>query len=124
MGVGINFYDNQEEIAKNLLAFIRYKGYSKLSLSKLTEISRPTIDQILNASSPNQTIYNSQISKINETFSLPIDFFLRSQTIFLAPTPSVYAYSDHAVGTERSVKTQELLDALDNVLDIFSMYLK
>jgi len=96
------------------------KGYSKLSLSKLTGISRPTIDQILEGESPNQTNYNAQISKIIQTFHLPDNYFIIAR---VAPSlPPAYAYSDHGIGVEQSPQAKELLEGLDNVLDIYSMY--
>lgn len=122
--MSINYFDQQQTIAKHLIEFIRYKGFSKMSLSKLTGISRPTIDQILKANSPNQTTYNSQISKINETFNLPEDYFLTTKIQINVPATSVYAYSDNRDNQERSAVAQDLLDGLDNVLDIYSLYLK
>lgn len=123
MTLNINYFDHQENIAKHLIEFIRYRGFSKLSLSKQTEISRPTIDQILKANSPNPTTYNAQIRKINETFNLPEDYFLTSKIQITSPT-SIYAYSDNKdTKNERSAVAQDLLDGLDNILDIYSLYL-
>ncbi len=65
-----NYFDFRELIAKNLLSFLSQRGYSKLSFSKLTDISRPTIDQILKGESPSPKQYNSQITKINEMLHL------------------------------------------------------
>jgi transcriptional regulator with XRE-family HTH domain len=120
--MSINFFDHQKTIARNLVAFIRVKGYSKLSLSKLTGISRPTIDQILKGESPNQTTYNTQITKINQTFDLPDDYFITAQVTPSLSLPLAYAYSDRGAGVEKSPQAKELLDGLDNVLDIYSMY--
>ncbi|MGO0063318.1 helix-turn-helix domain-containing protein [Brevibacillus fluminis] len=120
--MSINFFEHQKTIAKNLLTFIRVKGHSKLSLSKLTGISRPTIDQLLKGESPSQTTYNGQIAKINQTFELPDDYFITAQSTPSLTHPLAYAYSDHRVGMEKSEKAKELLEGLDNVLDIYSMY--
>ncbi|MFD0717648.1 helix-turn-helix domain-containing protein [Paenibacillus sp. GCM10027626] len=120
--MSINFFEHQKTIAKNLVTFIRVKGYSKLSLSKLTGISRPTIDQILKGESPSQTTYNGQITKINQTFDLPDDYFITAQSTSSLSLPLSYAYSDHSYGEEKSEQTNELLEGLDNVLDIYSMY--
>lgn len=121
--MSINFFEHREVIAKNLVTFLRLKGYSKLSLSKQTDISRPTIDQIIKGESPNPKQYNSQIAKINHTFDLPEDYFITAR-FTLTPSPSIYAYSDHSAGTARNPIVKELLDGLDNVLDIYSLYLK
>ncbi|AIQ54777.1 hypothetical protein [Paenibacillus sp. FSL R7-0331] len=119
----INFFDHRTQIAENIKAFMRFKGYTKLSLSKLTGISRPTIDLILKAESPNPTIYNNQIATINQSFELPENYFLESRITITPPEP-VYAYSDHGIGEARSERAQHLLDGLDNILDIYALYLK
>jgi transcriptional regulator with XRE-family HTH domain len=120
----VNYYEHQNLIAQNLITFIRLKGYSKLSFSKLTGISRPTLDQILKGDSPNQTTYNTQISRINEALNLKEDFFLKTQPLTVASPVVTYAFSDHGVEAKRSMQAKELLDGLDNILDIYSMYMK
>ncbi len=121
--MSLNYYEYREIISNNLIAFIRAKGYSKLSLSKLTGISRPTIDQILKGESPNQTIYNSQIAKINETFDLPEDYLITAVPVASTPPPLTYAYSDHGNDYEKSDVAKEALFGLDSILDVYSMYL-
>lgn len=120
--MNIVFFEQRKVIARNLLSFIRLKGYSKKSFSILTGISRPTIDQILKAESPNPTTFNAQIAKINETFNLPADYFITTQEVSTEPLPLAYAYLDHGIGEERSEQVKVLLEGLDNVLDIYSMY--
>ncbi|MDO3411325.1 helix-turn-helix domain-containing protein [Saccharibacillus sp. CPCC 101409] len=120
----INYFEYQDSIAKNLLDFIRLNGYSKLSFSKLTGISRPTIDRILRAESPNPTVYNDQIDRINTAFNLNEKYFLTAQTSAFYSSAPAYAFSDHGTQVERSWQAGELLDGLDNMLDIFSMHMK
>lgn len=119
--MSINFFDHRQTIAKNLIAFLRFKGYSKLSFSKLTGISRPTIDQILKGESPSPAIYNSQLTKINQAFDFSEDYLVKAQATPIPSPPPTYAYSDRRVG-EKSPQAQELLEGLDNILDIYSMY--
>lgn len=118
----INYFEHRETIAKNVLNFLRLKGFSKLSLSKQTGISRPTIDQIIKGESPSPKQYNSQIEKINHAFALPEDYFITSRP--LSSAPPAYAYSDHSAGSAKDPMVRELLDGLDNILDIYSLYLR
>ncbi|MBW7475772.1 XRE family transcriptional regulator [Paenibacillus oenotherae] len=119
-----NYFDYRESIAENLISFLRQRGFSKLSFSKLTNISRPTIDQILKGESPSPKQYNSQITKINETFQLPDDYFIVFQEEPMTTSRYAYAYSDHGRDADKSPKTMELLNALDDILDVYSIYLK
>jgi transcriptional regulator with XRE-family HTH domain len=114
----INFFEHQNTIAKNLLVFIRERGFSKLSLSKLTNISRPLIDQILNSNVPNQTLYNTLVRKINKTFDLPFDYFLS-----LNKNSNVVLDHTDDEKPQKSLRAQELHDALNDILDIYSMYI-
>lgn len=114
----INFFEHRDIVTKNLLTFIRNRGYSKLSLSKQTGIPRLAIDQLLNPENPNPMSYNDQMSQIMKTFDLPSNYFVTTVS-------NIGSTLDHNIDEDpRSPRTQELLDGLDNVLDIFSIYLK
>ncbi|WP_313638315.1 hypothetical protein [Paenibacillus sp.] len=120
--MSLNFFDHRETITKNLVTFLRQKGYSKLSLSKLSDINRPTIDLIIKGEGLNSKQYNKQIIKINKTFDLPVNYFI---TPLISINPTKYnTYSDHVAVSERSPEVKELLDGLNNVLEIYSLYLK
>lgn len=115
----------KSKIGENLLTYIRMNGYTKSSLSKLTGISRPTLNQILEGQSPNPTIYEDQIRRITDRLELPIDYFINPPSIkpekWLLPSTQ---YSDRATTSERSRQTQELLDDLDELLTVATFYIK
>ncbi|MEK4290417.1 hypothetical protein [Paenibacillus sp. FSL P4-0502] len=117
--MNLNFFDHRETIAKNLITFLRMKGYSKLSFSKLTDISRPTVDLILKGEGLEYEQYNKQIGKIINIFDLP-DNYLINPFISLAPTTN--NCSNDFLDSERESQVKELLDGLDNILDIYSLY--
>jgi transcriptional regulator with XRE-family HTH domain len=120
--MSLNFSDHRETIVENLVSFLRLKGYSKLSLSKLTDIDRSTIDQILKCEGLNSKQYNRQIKKINKIFDLPEDYFITSLS---SKIPTIMnTYSDHDVGSGKNADVKELLCGLNNILDIYSLYLK
>ncbi len=111
-----NYFENQESVSKNLISFMREKGYSRSSLSKLSGISRPAIDQILSAQNTDVSIYYLQLEQINQVFEFPEEYLIRrTETSLLRPTS--------IVAEERSEFVQELFDGLDNILDVYSMYL-
>lgn len=112
-----NYFENQETIAKNMILFMREKGYSRLSLSKLTEIERSSIDDILNGENTDECVYITQITQIKQVFELSDDYLLtEQQTNSLSSNPIVFS--------ERSELAQEMMDGLDNILEIYSIYIK
>lgn len=119
--MNLNFFDHREKIAKNLVIFIRKKGYSKLSLSKLSDVSRRNIDRIIKGEGLESEKYNKEIEKINKTFDLPDNYFIAP---LISTTPTTYTCLNDCVGSERDPQVEELLDGLDNILDIYSLYLK
>lgn len=120
----MEIYNRRNLIGQNLLTYIRMKGYSKSSFAKLTEISRPTLNQIFSGESPNGTHYNEQIEKISRKLKLPLEYFLKTPRIELEPWQQpVIQYSDRAREAKRDEGTQELLDDLDHLMSIAALYL-
>lgn len=66
----MNFYEYKENISNNLILFMRKKGYTKLSLSKLTNIDRKIIDTLLNNTIISTDEYNTYIENIIKIFNL------------------------------------------------------
>jgi transcriptional regulator with XRE-family HTH domain len=121
----VNYFIYKDLVASNIISLMRSKGYSRLSLSKLTGVSRLDIDQILKSeSSTAEAVYNSNISKINDSLGLPSDFLLKSQVATASLDSTVNACSCDGVDSQRSPEVQILMDGLENCLDIFSMYMK
>ncbi|WP_340392858.1 hypothetical protein [Paenibacillus sp. FSL E2-0190] len=107
----VNHFDHQEIIATNLRLFIREEGYSRLSFSKVTGVPRTAVDQLLSGINNNVSEYNALIERIVLRFSLPNDYFLKE---IATPKPPAVKLSSEA---------QKLMDGLENILDIYSMYL-
>lgn len=117
--MGVNYYNHQQNVAENLKAFMRKKGYSKQTLSKLTDVPRPAIDQLLLKGGENlaKSTYNTYILQINQRFNFMEEDLLKLTLMpNLSPSPPAQ--------TERSALAQEALDGLEQILDVFSLYYK
>jgi transcriptional regulator with XRE-family HTH domain len=120
----LDLFNYQTAIGENLLTYIRLKGYSKSSFSRLTGISRPTLNQIFEGCSPNPGIYNQQMEQITKTLALPLDYFLTRPEIETEKwREPVIQYSDRAVDEKRDPVVHALLSDLDELTDIASLYL-
>lgn len=122
---GMKLFSLKKSIGENLLHYIRLNGYTKTSFSKLTGISRPTLNQILNGDSPSPNIYEEQMKKITDALGLPLDYFTQlpshEQEKWLLPATQ---YSDRFSGSERDALTRELLADLDELLSVAAFYVK
>jgi hypothetical protein len=74
--VEYNYFEYRELISLSIKAFMNNKGYSRKSLSVLTEIDRTDIQNILEINIDDSVLYNQQIEKIITKFNLEKDYFL------------------------------------------------
>ncbi|RBP00013.1 helix-turn-helix domain-containing protein [Rossellomorea aquimaris] len=121
----MRLYHLQTMVGENLLRYLRVKGYTKTALSKMTGISRPTINQILEGKSPNPKKYEEQLGKITEALDLPNDYFeefsgIQEEKWQLPSTQD----SDRSTISNKSPLTQELLNDLDELLTVAAFYVK
>ena len=121
----MDLFTFKKRIGENLTAYLRLKGYTKTSLYKLTGISRPTLDQIFEGSSPNPTNFNQQLAKITTSLDLPIDYFINAPTEKVEnwQLPNIQ-FSDRVSTGERSPLAQELLGDLDELLTVAAFYIR
>ena len=87
-------FDQRNLVAMNLKNCIRDRGFTKISLAKKANISRPTLDKILNGSIDNKSTFDKHLQKIflfsfYQPFhiSLSISFF-NSSVIYSHPAES------------------------------------
>lgn len=121
----MEIFNHRETIGKNISTYIRLKGYSKSSFSKLTEISRPTLNQLLSGDSPSPKTFEDQINRITGVLELPIDYFLNEPVISSERwrAPMIH-HSDRAPNGDRdNVLAKQLLNDLDDLMSIASLYL-
>lgn len=109
--MSVDYFEHQENVATNLVLFMREMGYSRLSLSKLTNVPRSSIDEMLRGWIGEAQEYNAFIERIRLRFELPMDYFLKDVAL---PQSNV---------ARLSPEVQELRDGLNDVLDIYSIYL-
>jgi transcriptional regulator with XRE-family HTH domain len=119
----MDLFKEQKKIGEHLTKYIRLNGYSKSSFSNLTGISRPTLNLILSGDVTSPTTFENHMEKITKSLELPKDYFLNLPQFLLESwqLPSVQ-YSDRAERGERQKDVQVILDDLDDLLDIASLY--
>lgn len=122
--MSFNYYSHQDIISKNIIDFMRQEGYSRLSLSKLTGVPRPIIDELLLGvgDNMNESMYKAYILQINQAFNLQEDYLLTPKEKVTSP-PS-FTKSEEILDNEQSEKVQDLHFGLKCILDIYSMYIK
>ena len=102
--------------------YIRSNGFSKVSFSKKTEISRPTLDKILNGEIDSKSTFDKHLNKILTSLSIDPDtlmgFSPRVQSVDVDAVYSQNAPSDYQIND----KVKMEYDLLQDILNLCSVY--
>lgn len=113
-------FDNRSVFADKLKICIRDAGYTKVSFSKKAEISRPTLDRILNGELDNKSTFDKHVQKIFKVLKISLDDVMYHtetpvpvQAVYSANEPEDYVMSD---------KEKRQHELLQDILDICAIY--
>lgn len=100
--------------------YIRSNGFSKVSFCKKTEISRPTLDKILNGEIDSKSTFDKHLNKIFTSLGIGPDTLME----FSTKTQSVDAmYSQKAlINYQMNDKAKMKYDLLQDILNLCSVY--
>jgi predicted XRE-type DNA-binding protein len=115
-------YDNRYKIGSNLLDFIKDNGYTKLSISKLTGISRPTIDKLIKGEIDNNTTLKSHIDKIVTTFNIDLEQLINYKHLELENSDRMVASNNSPEEYEVSDKAKKMFNFLNDIVDLYEVY--
>lgn len=115
-------YDNRHKIGVNLLDFIKDNGYTKSSVSKLTGISRPTIDKLIKGEIDNNTTLKSHIDKIVMTFNINLEELTNYKHLELENSDRMVASNNAPEEYEVSDKAKKMFAILNDIVDLYEVY--
>lgn len=112
------------DIGRQILQFIKGEGYTKSSFAKMIDLSRPTLNKIIEGDIPSETTFETHINKILQSLSITLDELINYKNPYEVDTITV-AYSNNSPKDYvRSVSAINTLDILDSVLDLYEIYYK
>jgi predicted XRE-type DNA-binding protein len=109
-------YNSRYKIGTNLLQFIKDNGYTKSSVSKLTGLSRPTIDKLIKCEIDNNTNLKKHVDKIITTFNIKLEELIdykHAESDKSNNAPEEYELSD---------KAKRMFGFLDDIIDFYEVY--
>ena len=116
-----NLFNNRKTIGAKLLEIMKSKGHTKVSFSKLTGISRPTLNNLFKGETDNRTTFNTHINKIIDAFNISLEEIINydeNKTM-----DSVVVFSDNAPNEHTyDPKAKEMLNVLDDILHLCELY--
>lgn len=114
-------FEQRNLVASKLRICIRDKGYTKVSFSEKTGISRPTLDKLLEGSIDNKTTFNRHLQKILGAMNLSARELLLYSEQKSRPVTALYSQNapeDHKMSDVAKKQYDLLLD----IVDLCSIY--
>ena len=113
-------FEQRSLVASKLKDCIRDMGYTKVSFAAKADISRPTLDKLLNGSIENKSTFDKHLQKVLSVLNLSVD-----ELIFFDPAPKSVdvVYSQNAPSDyQMSEKAKKQYGLLMDILDLCEIY--
>ena len=110
-------FEQRRLIADKLKVCIRDSGFTKVSFSKKTDISRPTLDRLLNGTIENKSTFDKHLQKILIALNMtPEELLFYNATCDDKSVEAVYSLNapdDYSMNPKAEKQYGLLLDVLD-----------
>lgn len=110
-------FEQRSLVASKLKDCIRDMGYTKVSFAAKADISRPTLDKLLNGSIDNKSSFDRHLQKILKLLNMSVDdLMLYHSSQVEAVTVTVFSQNapmDHEMSENAKKQYNLLLDIID-----------
>ena len=114
-------FEQRNRVAFKLKECIRDKGYTKISFAKKAEISRPTLDRLLNGSIDSKTTFDRHMQKILKMLHMSVDDLMLYSARQSKSVTAVYP-QNASENHEMSKKAKKQYDLLLDIIDLCAIY--
>lgn len=110
-------FEQRSLVASKLKECLRDMGYTKVSFAGKADISRPTLDKLLNGSIDNKTTFDRHLQKILKVLNMTVnDLMFYHSAPAKADTTTVFSQNaplDHKMSDTAKKQYDLLLDLID-----------
>ena len=115
-------FEQRSLVASKLKDVIRDMGYTKVSFASKADISRPTLDRLLNGSIDNKRSFDRHLQKILRLLNMTVeDLMLYHSVPKKVSTATVYS-QNAPMNHEMSDKEKKQYDLLLDLIDLCAIY--
>ena len=115
-------FEQRSLVASKLKDVIRDMGYTKVSFASKADISRPTLDRLLNGSIDNKRSFDCHLQKILKLLNMTVeDLMLYHSVPKKVSTATVYS-QNAPMNHEMSDKAKKQYDLLLDLIDLCAIY--
>jgi predicted transcriptional regulator len=109
-------FEQRSLVASKLKECIRDKGYTKVSFSKATDISRPTLDKLLSGNIDSKTTFDRHMQKILTVLKMSADDLMLYSPRKNKTTMAIYSQNtpaDHEMSDIAKKQYELMLDVVE-----------
>lgn len=114
-------FQKRELVGNNLLDILRKQGYTKVSFSKAADISRPTLNNIIDGKINSVTIFEKHICKILKVLNINKDDLVKKVQPKDEACHALYSCNEPVdyLPTKLEVEMKSILEDLLNLCEIY-----
>lgn len=118
-----SLFENRKLVGENLITIIKDNGYTKSSFSKLTNISRPTLDKLIKGEIDSFTTFKTHIEKILESQEMDDKQLMHYIPKYNEKKEYAFALSDNSPENHSiNSKAKEMFDILEDIVHMYELY--
>ncbi len=115
-------FEQRSLVASKLKECIRDKGYTKVSFAGKADISRPTLDKLLNGAVDSKSTFDRHLHKILKLLNMSVDELMFYQPISAKSVTAIVFSQNAPLEHEMSEKAKKQYNLLLDVIDLCEIY--
>lgn len=115
-------FEQRSLVASKLKECIRDKGYTKVSFAGKADISRPTLDRLLNGAVDNKSTFDRHLQKILKVLNMSVEELLFYHSVSAKPVTTTVFSQNAPIEHEMSETAKKQYNLLLDVIDLCAIY--
>ena len=115
-------FEQRKLVASKLKECIRDKGYTKVSFAGKADISRPTLDRLLNGTVDNKSTFDRHLQKILKVLNMSAEELLLYHSVSAKPVTATVFSQNAPLQHEMSETAKKQYNLLLDVIDLCEIY--
>ena len=115
-------FEQRSLVASKLKECIRDKCYTKVSFAGKADISRPTLDRLLNGAVDNKSTFDRHLQKILKVLNMSVEELLLYRSVSAKPVTATVFSQNAPLEHEMSETAKKQYNLLLDIIDLCEIY--
>ena len=115
-------FEQRSLVASKLKEYIRDKGYTKVSFAGKADISRPTLDKLLNGAVDSKSTFDRHLQKILKLLNMSVDELMFYHSVSAKQVTATVFSQNAPMEHEMSEMAKKQFNLLLDVIDLCAIY--